>query len=61
MTEMHPDTRIRSEKRRGFQPPWYTVRIYTCGVCKNETTLRVPVRGFGPGAVFCNCGALLKL
>jgi DNA-directed RNA polymerase subunit RPC12/RpoP len=31
---------IRSERRRQFQPPWYTVFIYLCKECGKETTVR---------------------
>lgn len=27
---------IRSERRRGFQPPWYTVYVYRCYCCGKE-------------------------
>lgn len=27
---------LRSEKVRGFQPPWRTVFIYACPICKTE-------------------------
>ena len=30
---------IRSERRRGFQPPWYTVYVYRCEN-GHETTVR---------------------
>ena len=33
-------TPVRREKRRSFQPPWYTVFIYLCKSCKKETTVR---------------------
>jgi hypothetical protein len=47
---------IRIEKRRGFQPPWYTVAIYSCS-CGNVTTLRRSWKGSTPpGAVACLCG-----
>jgi len=31
---------VRSEKRRGFQPPWYTVYVYQCPTCQREVTVR---------------------
>jgi hypothetical protein len=51
-------TPIRSERRRGFQPPWYTVYVYQCGRCGNETTVRAQsFRGSRPepavGGIFC--------
>lgn len=45
---------IRSEKRRGFQPPYYTVWVYRCPDCRREIFVRansflgkrpVPARG----------------
>jgi hypothetical protein len=40
----HP---VRSEKRRGFQPPWYTVYVYQCPTCGREHRLRAQCfRGF---------------
>lgn len=30
----------RSERRRSFQPPWYTVFIYECLNCKREVQVR---------------------
>ncbi len=49
---------IRTEKRRGFQPPWYTVYIYRCKGCGKETTVRAnSFRGPNPepgvGAIRC--------
>ena len=49
---------IRRERRRGFQPPWYTVYIYRCGACGRETTVRASAfRGRTPepgiGAITC--------
>jgi hypothetical protein len=29
-----------SEKRRGFQPPWYTVYKYSCPDCGRSLTVR---------------------
>lgn len=28
---------VRSERVRGFQPPWYTVFVYRCDACGGET------------------------
>jgi hypothetical protein len=48
---------VRSEKRRGFQPPWYRVLIYRCEETSIETTIRVNWRGGAPrGAFVANCG-----
>lgn len=49
---------IRTERRRGFQPPWYTVYIYKCPKCGNEVTVRAnSFRGRNPepgiGAIVC--------
>lgn len=33
-------TPIRSERRRGFQPPWYTVFVYECQECGAEVAVR---------------------
>ena len=44
-------TPVRSERRRGFQPPWYTVYIYRCPSCGRETAVRAGAfRGIGPNA-----------
>ena len=52
------DTPVRSERVRGFQPPWRTVFIYRCPACKRE--IRVRANGsnggrpsIGPGAILC--------
>lgn len=57
---------IRAEKRRGFQPPWYTVFIYQCDACKKPVVLKAnafrgntPVRGVG--AIRCDCGETISL
>jgi hypothetical protein len=52
------NTPIRSERRRSFQPPWYTVYIYRCRECGRETTVRAgSFRGTRPepsiGAILC--------
>jgi hypothetical protein len=51
-------TPVRSERRRQFQPPYYTVFIYVCPTCKAEHTLRANTfRGkravVGTGAILC--------
>ncbi len=52
------NTPSRSERVRGFQPPWRTVWIYHCPSCGNETRVRAnsfrgkrPVPGIG--AISC--------
>lgn len=50
----------RTDRRRGFQPPWYNVSLYECPVCKAETCVRN--RGSGPqvpGAFRCSCGRVI--
>lgn len=34
---------IGTERRRGYQPPWYTVNIYKCPVCGRGYELRAPI------------------
>jgi hypothetical protein len=51
-------TPIRSERRRGFQPPYYTVYVYRCPACQREIIVRAgSFRGRTPvpsiGAVIC--------
>lgn len=52
----------RSERVRGFQPPWYTVYIYTCSLCKGKVRMRASsFRGKNPepstGGINCpHCG-----
>lgn len=51
----HP---IRTERVRGFQPPWRTVYVYRCASCKGETRVRASAfRGRhsepGVGAIAC--------
>lgn len=46
---------IGSERRRGFQPPWYTVLIYRCPACGQKHYLKVPRGGMPPGAFGCGC------
>jgi len=43
---------IRSERVRGFQPPWYTIYVYKCELCGRE--IRIKWQG-GPGGVRCTC------
>ena len=57
---------IRRERRRGFQPPWYTVFIYQCPVCQQETVMRASsFRGLGthqraePGVGGVRCSRLV--
>ena len=39
---------IGREKRRGFQPPWYTVFVYLCKECNQKTYVRAnSFRGIG--------------
>lgn len=52
---------IRNERVRGFQPPWYTVRVYRCED-GTETRVRVNWRGPAPrGAIVVNCGHQVTL
>lgn len=52
---------VKIEKRRGFQPPWYTVAVYRCE-CGRTTTIRRSWRGPTPrGATLCGCGAQLAI
>jgi hypothetical protein len=55
------DLKIRIEKRRGFQPPWYTVAVYSCPCGATRTVRRSWKGGAPPGAIKCDCGALLPL
>ena len=53
---------IRSERVRGFQPPWRTVYVYQCATCKSER--RVYANSFRgtrpqPGVGAIVCGAYL--
>lgn len=54
-------TRYRVEKRRGFQPPWYYVRVYDpCPDCQYAPHLKVSWYGTAPrGAIACTCGKTL--
>jgi hypothetical protein len=53
---------VRYEKRRGFQPPWYTVKIYRCE-CGHESTSRVNWHGPTPrGGFYCpKCGTIITI
>lgn len=58
MSLLNLQTPVRSERRRQFQPPWYTVYVYRCPACNNETTIRAnSFRGTRPepsvGAIAC--------
>jgi len=53
-------TPIRSERIRWFQPPWRTVFVYQCALCRRE--LRILAGAFrgrraepGVGGVLCDC------
>lgn len=60
-TTQEPKLKIRHERRRGFQPPWYTVTIYSCP-CGRETYLKNSWRGGAPrGAILCGCGKQLPI
>ena len=48
------------ERVRGFQPPWYRVLVYRCAETGQETRLRIPRGGLGPGAIIGNCGHVLR-
>ena len=55
------NTPTRSERVRGFQPPWRTVYVYRCPKCGTETRVRAnsfrgrtPVPGIGA----IRCGAV---
>lgn len=50
---------IGSERRRGYQPPWYTVFLYTCPVCSHKVWVKAGAfRGKNPvpgtGAIICS-------
>lgn len=51
---------VKSERHRGFQPPWYTVFVYQCELCGREMRIRAnSFSGRRPvpsvGAVRCEC------
>lgn len=47
---------IRSERVRGFQPPWRTVLVYRCKECRREIRLRKDWLGPTPrGGFLCDC------
>lgn len=53
---------VRTERRRGFQPPYYTVVIYRCEATGIETVVRRNSRGvMPPGAIVGNCGHRVSL
>lgn len=54
---------VREEKRRGFQPPWYRVLVYTCrGTGRLAGTVRVNWRGGRPPGAFVGaCGHVVAL
>ena len=55
-------TYVRSERVRGFQPPYYTVHVYRCDSCRAEIRVRQNWSGpKPPGAIRCNCGATVAL
>lgn len=46
----------RTERRRGFQPPWHTVLIYKCPNCGHEHFVKKNWSGMmPPGAFVCAC------
>lgn len=46
----------RTERRRGFQPPWHTVLIYKCPNCGRERFVKKNWSGpMPPGAFVCEC------
>ncbi len=54
MNILNLSTPVRSERVRGFQPPWRTVYVYACPVCGKETRVsagsfrgRTPVPAIG--------------
>jgi len=51
---------VRSERVRGFQPPWYTVDVLQCRSCAREYRLRVRGSGLGPGGIRCDCGGVVR-
>jgi hypothetical protein len=51
---------VRSERVRGFQPPWRTVYVYACPSCKAERRVRAcSFRGSraepSVGGMVCGC------
>lgn len=48
---------VRSEKRRGFQPPWYTVFVLRCPTCGTERHIRQNWQG-GVPSFGIKCGAI---
>lgn len=50
---------LTSERRRGYQPPWYTVYVYQCPKCARKVYVRAnSFRGKTPvpgtGAIRCD-------
>lgn len=59
MAVINLGTPIRSERVRGFQPPWRTVFVYRCPTCSQETRVRAgSYRGNraepGVGGIMCH-------
>lgn len=53
--------KVRFERVRGFQPPWYTVMVFECAEGA-ATRLRVSWHGTAPrGAIVGNCGHTLTI
>jgi hypothetical protein len=46
-----------SEKRRGFQPPWYRVLVLVCPKCGHKSYLRQNWHGSAP-SFGIRCGAV---
>lgn len=54
---------VRSERVRGFQPPWYTVYVYRCPSCGAERRIRASAfRGASPEPAIggIRCGAAIR-
>lgn len=60
-----PRHTVRTERRRGFQPPWYSVIIWSCSQPirgPRETTVRQSWNGPAPrGAIYGQCGHMLTI
>jgi hypothetical protein len=52
---------VRTERVRGFQPPWRTILVYRCDSCLFEARLLKNWSGPAPrGAITCaHCGAAI--
>lgn len=49
-----PEDWIRTERVRGFQPPWRTVYILRCPACKEKSKLRRFWKGPAPSfGIYC--------